>query len=119
MTDTVPPPQVWPTLRARDARGLIRFLVDAFGFEETAVYGGGDLVEHAQLSWPPAPGLACGQHPDWVSPPATRMGESGCTNGSREGYPCGGTRPGRPSSESAGLEGEWPEGPERLRLRSR
>ena len=41
MTQT-PPPQVWPTLIARDARGLIKFLVDAFGFEETAVYGEGD-----------------------------------------------------------------------------
>ena len=36
-----PPPQVWPTLRARDTRALIRFLVHAFGFEETAVYGEG------------------------------------------------------------------------------
>jgi len=32
MNDKTPPPQVWPTLRARDARGLIRFLADAFGF---------------------------------------------------------------------------------------
>ena len=47
MTDKTPPPQVWPTLRARDARALIRFLVDAFGFEETVVYGEGDRVEHA------------------------------------------------------------------------
>jgi hypothetical protein len=29
MSPTSPPPQVWPTLRARDARALIRFLVDA------------------------------------------------------------------------------------------
>jgi len=35
-----------------DARALIRFLVDAFGFEETVVYGDGDVVHHAQLSWP-------------------------------------------------------------------
>ncbi len=45
-----PPPQVWPTLRARDARSLIRFLVEAFGFEETAVYGEGDVVHHAELA---------------------------------------------------------------------
>jgi hypothetical protein len=32
MTDNSPPPQVWPTLRARDARALIRFLVAALGF---------------------------------------------------------------------------------------
>jgi uncharacterized glyoxalase superfamily protein PhnB len=41
MSDKTPPPQVWPTLRARDARALIRFLADAFGFEETVVYGEG------------------------------------------------------------------------------
>lgn len=60
MTDTPPPPQVWPTLRARDARGLIRFLVDAFGFEETVVYGDGDRVDHAQLSWPLGGGIMLG-----------------------------------------------------------
>jgi uncharacterized glyoxalase superfamily protein PhnB len=60
MTDKTPPPQVWPTLRARDARGLIRFLVDAFGFEETVVYGDGDRVDHAQLSWPPGGGIMLG-----------------------------------------------------------
>jgi uncharacterized glyoxalase superfamily protein PhnB len=60
MTDNTPPPQVWPTLRARDARGLIRFLVDAFGFEETVVYGEGERVEHAQLSWPPGGGVMLG-----------------------------------------------------------
>ena len=58
--DKTPPPQVWPTLRARDARALIRFLVDGFGFEETVVYGDGDLVEHAQLSWPLGGGVMLG-----------------------------------------------------------
>ena len=61
MTDNTPPPQVWPTLRARDARGLIRFLADAFGFEETVVYGEGDHVHHAQLSWPPGGGIMLGR----------------------------------------------------------
>jgi uncharacterized glyoxalase superfamily protein PhnB len=59
MTQT-PPPQVWPTLVARDARGLIKFLVDAFGFEETAVYGEGDHVDHAELAWPPGGGVMMG-----------------------------------------------------------
>jgi uncharacterized glyoxalase superfamily protein PhnB len=72
--DKTPPPQVWPTLRARDARALIRFLVDAFGFEETVVYGDGDMVEHAQLSWPPGGGVMLGsvrETPDdaWPVPP--------------------------------------------------
>ncbi len=55
-----PPPQVWPTLRARDARALIRFLVEAFGFEDTVVYGDGDRVDHAQLSWPLGGGIMLG-----------------------------------------------------------
>jgi uncharacterized glyoxalase superfamily protein PhnB len=55
-----PPPQVWPSVRARDARALIRFLVDAFGFEETVVYGEGERVDHAQLSWPLGGGIMLG-----------------------------------------------------------
>ena len=75
--DKTPPPQVWPTLRARDARGLIRFLVDAFGFEETVVYGDGDHVNHAQLSWPPGGGVMLGSvregsdHDAWPVPPGS------------------------------------------------
>jgi uncharacterized glyoxalase superfamily protein PhnB len=64
MTDNTPAPQVWPTLRARDARGLISFLVEAFGFEETAVYGDGDRVDHAQLSWPLGGGIMLGSARD-------------------------------------------------------
>ncbi|MEV4275479.1 VOC family protein [Actinoplanes xinjiangensis] len=61
MTDTkIPPPQVWPTLRATDARALIRFLSDAFGFVPTAVHGEGDVVAHAELSWPPGGGIMLG-----------------------------------------------------------
>ena len=77
MTDTAPAPQVWPTLRARDARGLIRFLVDAFGFEETVVYADGDRVHHAQLSWPAGGGVMLGSavpasEPDpWPVQPGT------------------------------------------------
>ena len=55
-----PQPTVWPAFRARDARALIRFLVDAFGFEVTAVYDEGDLVAHAQLSWPEGGGVMLG-----------------------------------------------------------
>jgi uncharacterized glyoxalase superfamily protein PhnB len=79
-----PPPQVWPALRARDARALIRFLVDAFGFEETVVYGdqpdgSGDVVVHAQLTWPEGGGVMLGSvrdDPDdrWPVPP----GSAGC-----------------------------------------
>jgi uncharacterized glyoxalase superfamily protein PhnB len=72
MNDKTPPPQVWPTLRARDARALIRFLVDAFGFEDTVVYGEGDMVDHAQLSWPPGGGVMLGS----VRPAAQAEGPS-------------------------------------------
>jgi uncharacterized glyoxalase superfamily protein PhnB len=76
MSDTAPPPQVWPTLRARDARALIRFLVDVVGFEETAVYGEGDVVHHAQLSWPLGGGIMLGsvrevEGDPWPVPPGT------------------------------------------------
>jgi uncharacterized glyoxalase superfamily protein PhnB len=76
-----PPPQVWPTLRARDARGLIRFLVDALGFEEVVAWGdqpdgSGDVVVHAQLAWPEGGGIMLGSvrdNPDdpWPLPPGT------------------------------------------------
>ena len=61
---STPEPQVWPTLRAHDARALIRFLVDAFGFEETVVYADGDVVHHAQLSWPEGGGIMLGSARD-------------------------------------------------------
>ena len=81
MSDKTPPPQVWPTLRASDARGLIRFLADAFGFIEVVVYGEGDRVDHAQLAWPLGGGIMLGsanrgaaQSDDW----ALRPGSFGC-----------------------------------------
>jgi len=48
MTETF----VWPTLRARDARALVDFLVAAFGFTAVAVHGEGDQIGHAELAWP-------------------------------------------------------------------
>jgi uncharacterized glyoxalase superfamily protein PhnB len=70
MTQT-PPPQVWPTLGARDARALIKFLVDVFGFEETVVYGEGDRVDHAELTWPLGGGVMLGSS-EATSPGAFR-----------------------------------------------
>jgi len=57
---TTPAPQVWPTLRATGAPALIRFLVDAFGFREAAVFTDGDVVLHAQLAWPAGGGVMLG-----------------------------------------------------------
>lgn len=64
-------------MRARDARTLIRFLVEAFGFEETVVYGEGERVDHAQLSWPLGGGVMLGSVPatgtedPWALQPGT------------------------------------------------
>jgi uncharacterized glyoxalase superfamily protein PhnB len=74
MDETSPAPQVWPTLRARDAKALIRFLVDAFGFREIVVYGEGDFVEHAQLAGPLGGGVMLGSPRDegvWNLQPGT------------------------------------------------
>jgi uncharacterized glyoxalase superfamily protein PhnB len=59
---SAPAPQVWPTLRARDARALVDFYVAAFGFTETVVYAGDDgVIAHAELAWPPGGGIMLGQ----------------------------------------------------------
>jgi uncharacterized glyoxalase superfamily protein PhnB len=81
-TPDAPPPTVWPTLRARDARGLIRFLVDAFGFEEVVTYGdqpdgSGDVVVHAELGWPLGGGVMLGSARD-DGPWALSPGTAGC-----------------------------------------
>lgn len=53
---------IWPSLRYRDAREAIRFLVDAFGFEARVVVPGAsdDVVEHAELRWPLGGGVMLG-----------------------------------------------------------
>jgi uncharacterized glyoxalase superfamily protein PhnB len=56
-----PPPTVWGTFQANDARAMIDFLV-ALGFEATAVYADGDTVHHAQLDWPEGGGVMFGSH---------------------------------------------------------
>ncbi|WP_433044025.1 VOC family protein [Dactylosporangium sp. CS-033363] len=55
-----PPPNVWPTLRATDARALMTFLADAFGFVESAAYGEGDVIHHAEMLWPEGGGIMLG-----------------------------------------------------------
>ncbi|OYD71476.1 hypothetical protein BDB13_5151 [Rhodococcus sp. OK302] len=59
-TSNVPSAKIWPTLLYADAREAIRFLVRAFGFAEKAVYGDGDVVDHAQLDWPGGGGIMLG-----------------------------------------------------------
>jgi uncharacterized glyoxalase superfamily protein PhnB len=53
---------IWPALRYADARAAIRFLVEAFGFEEVASYTGEteDIVAHAELRGPSGGGVMLG-----------------------------------------------------------
>jgi uncharacterized glyoxalase superfamily protein PhnB len=65
-TDTrdtkTPPPQVWPTLAARDARALMAFLTEVVGFVEVVAYADDDgAVVHAELAWPAGGGIMMGQ----------------------------------------------------------
>lgn len=53
-------PTVWPCLSYRDAPAALRFLVDAFGFTERAVYAEGDTVVHAELTWSAPDGTVVG-----------------------------------------------------------
>lgn len=57
---------IWPTLSYRDAPAAIRFLVEAFGFEERAVYHGEteDIVVHSELRWPGGGGVMLGSSDD-------------------------------------------------------
>lgn len=56
------PTVMWPCLRYADAPAAIRFLVDAFGFEETLVVTGEaeGTVAHAELRWPEGGDLMIG-----------------------------------------------------------
>ncbi len=62
MTTTHATAVVWPTLSYADAPAAIRFLVEAFGFEETAVHPGETegTVAHAELRWPGGGGVMLG-----------------------------------------------------------
>jgi uncharacterized glyoxalase superfamily protein PhnB len=73
MTDKTPAPQVWPTLRAKDAPALIQFLAGAFGFTETVVHRDGDVVHHCELAWPEGGGIMLGssRSRDVLPPPGS------------------------------------------------
>lgn len=62
MSDHEHLPTVWPALRYADAPAAIRFLVDAFGFDERCCYTGASeqVVEHAELRWPEGGGIMLG-----------------------------------------------------------
>jgi uncharacterized glyoxalase superfamily protein PhnB len=60
MTNTAPAPTIWPALRCRDAKGLIKFLSGALGFEESLVVEDTGVVHHAELRWPLGGGVMLG-----------------------------------------------------------
>lgn len=77
VADSTPAPSVWPALRAHDGHRLVRFLVDAFGFEATVVYEDDGQFVHAELAWPPGGGVMLGsaRHGDDL---AQRPGAAAC-----------------------------------------
>lgn len=60
--DSAPAPTCWPCLSYDDAEAALRFLVDAFGFEERLVVRGDSErpVHHAELLWPDGGGVMFG-----------------------------------------------------------
>lgn len=78
-TQTVPRTAVWPVLRYRDPDAAIRFLVEAFGFREVAVYRSDDgaQVVHAELSWPLGGRIMLGPAGDESSGFGTEPGNGG------------------------------------------
>ncbi len=53
---------IWPALRYDDAHAAIRFLIDAFGFEQVALYENQEknLVDHCEMRWPGGGGVMLG-----------------------------------------------------------
>ncbi|WP_067688103.1 VOC family protein [Nocardia jejuensis] len=66
---------IWPTMTYRDPNAAIAFLEKAFGFRTVAKHGAGDMVAHAEMSWPGGGGIMLGSwredSPLSCSPPAS------------------------------------------------
>jgi uncharacterized glyoxalase superfamily protein PhnB len=75
MTDKTPPPQIWPTFAARDARAMIAFLTDVLGFTEVVAYADdAGVVQHAELAGPAGGGVMMGQERPGAEGRATPAG---------------------------------------------
>lgn len=66
---------VWPSLAARNARALVDFYVEAFGFTISALYGEEDHVDHCEILWPLGGGIMLGDEKassdEWALTPGT------------------------------------------------
>ncbi|SDY06100.1 Uncharacterized conserved protein PhnB, glyoxalase superfamily [Saccharopolyspora shandongensis] len=52
---------IWPLIPYTDKKAAIRFLVEAFGFEETLIVPGDDgEIVHVELGWPHGGGIMFG-----------------------------------------------------------
>jgi len=61
MSEQRPSAAVWPCLNCENAQATIGFLVDAFGFDLTAVHNDdAGRVSHAELRWPEGGGIMLG-----------------------------------------------------------
>lgn len=77
MTDdmTRPAPQIWHSLRYRDAPAALQYLTSVLGFRLVVAHRNPDdesIVEHAQLQWPEGGGIMIGSHrdsPTWPMQP--------------------------------------------------
>jgi len=78
MSKALPTTYVWPSFVARNARALVDFYVDAFGFTISAMYGDGDPVDHidhCELLWPLGGGIMLGDdHSDGENEQSRRPG---------------------------------------------
>ncbi|MEV0331873.1 VOC family protein [Nocardia sp. NPDC050717] len=66
---------IWPCLAFDDARAMVEFLTNAFGFEQVALYAREDdasVVEHGELRWPGGGGIMFGSTGRDDSPFGTR-----------------------------------------------
>lgn len=70
-----PDPQIWHSLRYRDAPAALDYLTSVLGFRLVVAYRNPDddtIVEHAQLRWPEGGGIMIGSHresPTWPMQP--------------------------------------------------
>ncbi|MBB5158158.1 VOC family protein [Saccharopolyspora phatthalungensis] len=61
MTTNAPHTGIWPLIPYADKKAGIRFLVEAFGFEESLIVPGDDGgIVHAELRWPNGGGIMIG-----------------------------------------------------------